>query len=983
MNDKASALLFRSRSLLTSSFYTTLLKISMSDKAAKHRFNSEEDVDIDVDLEGSIREVRTNHSDNATATQESSFDYDEVDIFHDSFGRESEMMSKKKGLLIAGRIADDENEIIISKNNRLKSPTGEKVKIKEGVKSIGSSDYKHRSSLHKVSFPSTLETIDDSAFTLCKHLEQVDLSETKVTDIGRSTFKQCLELNNIQMPQTLKTIGPEAFNRCANLTTVDLSETEVVSINDETFSLCDNLRFISFPPTLEKIGMRAFFECEDLTVISFPTESVLTSIQEKAFYGCGITTLIIPQSVKYIGEEAFGNCDKLMSILIPKSTKVHPTAFIGCTMLPPFMLLDITWTRSDETDSSDDEEDISEHLVVDVDISEEKYKRNDLIQFVTVKEGVERIDPCAFEVCTSLEKIELPSSLRKMGYSTFKGCLSLREIIIPENVEIVQNELLADCTSLEKVILSSSTKYIHDDAFESCTSLKNIELPESVQDIQNTVFKECQSLKSIRIPSRVTYFGNSVFESCKSLEKVEFSKGVVIDAIKESTFYKCKALKECKIPTSVKTIDGEAFFGCESLHSFNFHEGITLVGVCAFSGCICLEHIRLPRSVKKIGRLAFRGCKALRSVTFLNPYIEIGERAFEHCNALETIKGLPTDNRVVQDLLKKQVFSDCKSLETPLGNELHLVAEGKCWAGIHYPPNSHPWIQHKLDKLNKIYKNGEHASFRKDYNGDTAFQCAVRGGAPNEYLIILAGGKNKDGKTHLDLFAEKYAMIQAEDYTEDEIAALKAENDKLIASTPIGSGKYYLDSFQLLLGSSVFDPRGVPEFIASLNDNFVKKQFAFVIMFDILMPLLRVIAYTEISDHYFDEDNKHHASVGWFVVVYISIFYLLVREFFQIREGVLNWVMDFWNWIDSAIIINTVISTAIMQKTTFDSDNYIAPMIKDYIVTITFFVWVYSVLKLRVVSVQFAVFVSGVINVSIKCCMVFTSLFHMNNATHL
>lgn len=44
-------------------------------------------------------------------------------------------------------------------------------------------------------------------------------------------------------------------------------------------------------------------------------------------------------------------------------------------------------------------------------------------------------------------------------------------------------------------------------------------------------------------------------------------------------------------------------------------------------------------------------------------------------------------------------------------------------------------------------------------------------------------------------------------------------------------------------------------------------------------------------------------------------------------------------------------------------DKY--PWMKTYVIAMTFFIWSYGVLKLRVVSVQLAVFVSGFINVSV------------------
>lgn len=599
----------------------------------------------------------------------------------------------------------------------------------------------------------------------------------------------------MSFPETMVDLEVIDFSDREELSDIDLSKTRITAISENTFRNCENLSSIKFPACLQTIGEKAFLDCKNLTKITFAPDSRLVSIGVQAFYGCGIKSLIVPPTVKTIEEEAFGDCEFLTSIILPKKTHVHHTAFIGCTRLPEFMLADLTWIKS-ETDNEAFEEDIFETLVINDNVSEEMYRGNDTIRFVKVAYGVEHIAAGAFEGCTSLETLELPGTLLSFGNYAFRGCKSLLEVVIPSSVEVIEKELFADCTSLEKVKLSSSTKIIYDKAFENCESLEDIRLPKSLKDVHKAAFKNCSSLKSITIPQGISFFGGSLFEGCVSLEEVEFDKGVNIAQIKERTFFQCRALKKCILPVSITAIGKSAFFECESLlcSSLNFHEGLALIDDYAYASCSTIESLRFPRSTNFVGTRAFRGCKSLRKITILNPDIKFVFKAFSHCVSLETVKGLSDDDVSVKDILKKELFYLCRSLKTPLGNELHLAAEGKCWAGDDYPSGSEDWIQYKLDELNKIDPDGEHASFLKDYNGDTAFQCAVRGGAPTEFLNILARGTDKNGKTHLDLFAEKNARIQAEDYTDDEIAALKAENSKLISATKIGEGVHYLNS---------------------------------------------------------------------------------------------------------------------------------------------------------------------------------------------
>lgn len=614
--------------------------------------------------------------------------------------------------------------------------------------------------------------------------------------VNRSSIAGLASPKTVAVSAEFTSIDDIDFLDSDKLTDLDLSKTRITTISKDTFYACETLASIILPATVKTIEESAFLECTNLKKVTFAPGSSLMSIGLKAFYASGIRSLVLPSRVKLIEEEAFGECDKLTSLIISKRTEVHPTAFIGCTRLPHFMLANLTWMKSESYGESFGEEELSETLIISDDVSEEKYRGNDTIRFVKVKYGVEHIAFGAFEGCTSLETIELPRTLLTFGNHVFRGCKSLQEINIPDSVEIIQKELFSDCVSLQKVILSSSTKYIYEKAFENCESLDEISLPTSLKDIEDAVFKNCSSLKSITVPQSVTFFGTSMFEGCVELEKVKFEEGISITQIKERSFFQCRALKDCKLPISITAIGHSAFFECESLRSLStiIHEGITLIDHYAFASCSSIESLRIPRSTKLIGTRAFRGCTSLRQVTILNPNIEFVFKAFSRCIALEHVKGLPEDKASIQDILDKEIFYICPVLETPLGNEIHLAAEGKCWVGDEYPEDSHKWIEYKLDELNRINPTGDDATFIKDYNGDTAFQCAVRGGAPMEMLKILVRGTDVNGKTHLDLFAEKNARIDAEDYTEDEIDFLKAVNNKLISATKIGEGVNYLNS---------------------------------------------------------------------------------------------------------------------------------------------------------------------------------------------
>lgn len=67
--------------------------------------------------------------------------------------------------------------------------------------------------LWTVSFPETLTTIGNNAFTWCQNLKSVSLPEA-VTTIGKGAFASCGSLTSVTLPTTLTEIGDYAFSYC-------------------------------------------------------------------------------------------------------------------------------------------------------------------------------------------------------------------------------------------------------------------------------------------------------------------------------------------------------------------------------------------------------------------------------------------------------------------------------------------------------------------------------------------------------------------------------------------------------------------------------------------------------------------------------------------------------------------------------------------------------------------------------------------------
>ena len=203
------------------------------------------------------------------------------------------------------------------------------------------------------------------------------------------------------------------------------------------------------------------------------------------------------------------------------------------------------------------------------------------------------IGDSAFEGCSGLTSIEIPSSVTSIGEYAFCRCSSLESVTIPESVTLIGVGAFYGCNSLKKIEVDSrNTVYygegnclitkadnilvkgccestipfgvtsIGGSAFEGYSGLTSIEIPSSVTSIGNCAFKNCSSLVSITIPEGVTSIGIQAFYNCRSLESITIPSGVA--SIKESTFLGCRSLKSIAIPESVTSIGNYAFAICPS-----------------------------------------------------------------------------------------------------------------------------------------------------------------------------------------------------------------------------------------------------------------------------------------------------------------------------------------------------------------------------------------------------------------------------------
>jgi hypothetical protein len=88
-----------------------------------------------------------------------------------------------------------------------------------------------------------------------------------------------------------------------------------------------------------------------------------------------------------------------------------------------------------------------------------------------------------------------------LGESAFQNCSSLQSICIPSSIETISKSCFGGCTKLSsfKFETGSRISWIERSAFSDCSSLTSISIPASIQTISGSCFSNCQHLGLIEL----------------------------------------------------------------------------------------------------------------------------------------------------------------------------------------------------------------------------------------------------------------------------------------------------------------------------------------------------------------------------------------------------------------------------------------------------------------------------------------------------
>ena len=239
---------------------------------------------------------------------------------------------------------------------------------------------------------------------------------------------------------------------------------------------------------------------------------------------------------------------------------------------------------------------------------------SDHVRTIVIGEGITRIDPWAFGYYGKLTSLTLPSTLREIGYSSFKGCVAMPEIVVPDNVVLVEDDAFCDWDGAASLHIGKSLSEFGTVAFAACDGLRSITvdpenrwfetrgcngifkpgndtlfmgicttvIPEGIHYIGKDAYIRNLSVTSVRFPSTLKEVGDHAFSENYNLKSVAFADS--IETICEFAFWHCESLKfdTLYLPRMLRSLGGESFgYGPKARH-IECYDSLRYIGVCPF-----------------------------------------------------------------------------------------------------------------------------------------------------------------------------------------------------------------------------------------------------------------------------------------------------------------------------------------------------------------------------------------------------------------
>lgn len=262
-------------------------------------------------------------------------------------------------------------------------------------------------------------------------------------------------------------------------------------------------------------------------------------------------------------------------------------------------------------------------------------KVNDGYEIVIIKDQ-------AFNNCSSLKSITLPSTITHIESNAFYGCSNLNSINIPTSVTEIGNAAFGKTGFISIDLSQNLITKINSSTFTRCSKLTKITLPASVNNIGSSAFTNCSALTKIiclsstqpniangafdNVESRIVYAPNGTQDSWDASKwgaseiVYDYPPSLWIYDIEKSTLSKNNITLKVGETDKKLTINDNTSFNETVLDLSGEIENdymVVAIAADALKNNTNLTTLTLPTTVATIGNNAFDGCSALATINYL------------------------------------------------------------------------------------------------------------------------------------------------------------------------------------------------------------------------------------------------------------------------------------------------------------------------------------------------------------------------------
>lgn len=308
-------------------------------------------------------------------------------------------------------------------------------------------------------------------------------------------FYECTSLSSITIPESVTGIGESAFANCPSLASITiLNPNCTIDGENKEYTISDTATIYGYIDSTAQ----AYAETYDRTFVALDAEpeNAITGacgddinwkldLNTKTLYLTGTGTTYNYTNVGNVNPfiEHRGNINTI--IIGDGITRLGNRLFRGLSQVES-----VTFGKDITT------------------MGHEVFYSCGKLAKVELNEGLTALSSLAFYNCKKLAQITIPSTVTNINSRAFKGT-GLTSIDVPDTVRTLGYEVFMNCASLESVDYTRGVSMLSPRTFENCTSLKTFYFTSNMCRIRQTAFAGCTALESITFENADNMWGSS------------------------------------------------------------------------------------------------------------------------------------------------------------------------------------------------------------------------------------------------------------------------------------------------------------------------------------------------------------------------------------------------------------------------------------------------------------------------------------------